>query len=215
MKTYMRTLMLRGIHLLIFFSALYILDYVELGSFESTEYEELQIIHRDILIPSITLTDEIKTGMFFDGLRIDVSMIKTEDILESIGPWEHYIERYSSNYNVDPDLVRAIIYAESKGDPHVVSRDGAEGLMQLMPLTSDFMGISNPFDPEENIKAGVKYIAWLVKYSEKYNDTHVLWAWNAGPSMIHKNIIPGETRKFIIKVLSLKTLLKDNGSSTI
>ena len=215
MKNFMRTLLLRGIHLVIFFSALYVLDYVELGSSDSMEYEELQVIHRDIAIPNITLTDEIKTGLFFDGLRIDVSMIKANDIIESIGPWEHYIERYSSYYDVDPDLVRAIIYAESKGDPYVVSKTGAEGLMQLMPLTSDFMGISNAFDPEENIKAGVKYIAWLVKNSKKLNDTHVLWAWNAGPSMIHKNIIPGETRKFIIEVLSVKTFLKDGSSSTI
>jgi|GEM_PF-7089479 hypothetical protein len=215
MKKFMRTWLLEGIHLMIFFSAIFVLNFVELGSSDTVKYEELQAIHKDIVIPNITLTDEIKTGLFFDGLRIDVSMIKPQDIMDSISPWEHYIERYSSYYKVDPDLVRAIIYAESKGDPYVVSRTGAEGLMQLMPVTSDFMGISNPFDPEENIKAGVKYIAWLLKNSKEYNDTHVLWAWNAGPGKMHRNIIPGETRKFIIEVLSVKTFLKDGSSSTI
>ena len=215
MKKYLKSWFFKAVNCVIFILALYVLDYLELNRYDSLEFKELQIVHRDIAIPTITLTDEIKTGLFFDGLRIDISMIKPEHIFESISPWEQYIERYSSLYGVDPDLVRAIIYAESKGNPFVVSRVGAKGLMQLMPITADFMGISNPFDPEENIKAGVKYIAWLVRHSEKYDDTHLLWAWNAGPSMINKKIIPGETKKFIIEVISVKTLLKEDKSKTI
>ncbi len=215
MNIILRTWLLKGIHLVIFFSAIVVLNFVELDSLDSMEFDELQVIHKDIVIPNITLTDEIKTGLFLERMRIDVSDFEHSHVIESLSPWEHYIERYSSLYNVDPDLVRAIIYAESKGDPYVVSKTGAEGLMQLMPVTSDFMGISNPFDPEENIKAGVKYIAWLLKNSGDYNDTEILWAWNAGPGKLNRNIIPGETRKFIIEVLSVKTLLKDGSSSTI
>ena len=203
------------LNLVIFIIAVYALDFIELNRAESVEFEEIRIMHKDIVIPNVTLTNEIRAGIFLEGLRIDTSIIRPKHIVESISPWEQYIKKYSSVYGVEPDLVRAIIYAESKGKPSVVSRDGALGLMQLMPITANFMGISNPLDPEENIKAGVKYIAWLVKNSEKYDDTHLLWAWNAGPSMIGKNIIPGETKKFIIEVLSVKTFLRYGRDTTI
>lgn len=203
------------INLIIFITALYALNFIELNRLEPVEFKELQIVYRDIAIPNMTLTHEIRAGIFFDGLRIDTSMIKLKDINKSIISWEHYVKKYSSKYGVDPDLVRAIIYAESKGDPFVISRSGAQGLMQIMPVTADFMGINNPFDPEENIKAGVKYIAWLVRNSEINDEAYLLWAWNAGPSMISKNIIPGETKEFIIKVLSVKTFLKEDKNRTI
>lgn len=203
------------INLIIFITALYALNFIELNRLEPVEFKELQIVYRDIAIPNMTLTHEIRAGIFFDGLRIDTSMIKLKDINKSIISWEHYVKKYSSKYGVDPDLVRAIIYAESKGDPFVISRSGAQGLMQIMPVTADFMGLSNPFDPEENIKAGVKYIAWLVRNSEINDEAYLLWAWNAGPSMISKNIIPGETKEFIIKVLSVKTFLKEDKNRTI
>ena len=203
------------INLIIFITALYALDFIELNRLAPVEFKELQIVYRDIAIPNMTLTNEIRAGMFLDGLRIDTSKIKPKDINKSIISWEHYVKKYSSKYGVDPDLVRAIIYTESKGDPFVISRNGAQGLMQIMPITADFMGISNPFDPEENIKAGVKYIAWLVRNSEINDEAYLLWAWNAGPGMISKKIIPGETREFIIEVLSVKTFLKEDKNRTI
>ena len=166
----------------------------------------------EVLLPHITVTDEMKIGMFFDKLRIDYSIIKPKNIMRSINPWEPYIQQYSGEYGVDSDLVRAIIYAESKGDPYCISHDGALGLMQIMPSTADFVGIRNVLDPEENIKAGVKYIAWLVK---NFDEQHVLWAWNAGPSRISKHQMPGETKKFIVEVLSVKYFLKDDKSNTI
>ena len=202
-------------NLVIFIAALYTLDFIELGRSEPAEFKELQVVHRDLAIPNMTLTHEIRAGMFLDGLRIDTSMIRPKDIAKSISSWEHYVKRYSSKYGVDPDLVRAIIYAESKGDPFVISRKGAQGLMQIMPVTADFMGISNPFDPEENIKAGVKYIAWLVRNNEINNEAYLLWAWNAGPGMISKKIIPWETKEFIIEVLSVKTFLKEDRNRAI
>lgn len=203
------------INLIIFITALYALNFIELNRLEPVEFKESQIVYRDIAIPNMTLTHEIRAGMFLDGLRIDTSMIKLKDINKSIISWEHYVKKYSSKYGVDPDLVRAIIYAESKGDPFAISRSGAQGLMQIMPVTADFMGLSNPFDPEENIEAGVKYIAWLVRNSEIKDEAYLLWAWNAGPSMISKKIIPGETKEFIIEVLSVKTFLKEDKSKTI
>jgi len=203
------------INLVIFIISLFTLDFIEQGRSEPLEFKELQIVHRDIAIPNMTLTHEIRAGMFLDGLRIDISMIRPKDIAKSISSWKHYVKRYSSQYGVDPDLVYAIIYAESKGDPLVISRTGAQGLMQIMPVTADFMGINNPFDPEQNIEAGVKYISWLLKNSGINNEAYLLWAWNAGPSMISKKIIPGETMEFIIEVLSVKTFLKEDKKRAI
>jgi len=203
------------INLVIFITALYTIDFIELNRSEPVEFKELQFVHRDIAIPNMTLTHEIRAVIFLDGLKIDASMISPKDIAKSISSWEHHVKRYSSKYGIDPDLVRAIIYAESKGDPFVISRRGAQGLMQIMPVTADFMGISNPFDPEENIKAGVKYIDWLMRNSKINNEAYLLWAWNAGPGMISKKIIPGETREFIIEVLSVKTFLKEDKNRTI
>lgn len=202
-------------NIIIFIAAILAIGFIETEKQEPDNITELQIVHRDIAIPNLTLTEELKAGMFLDGLRVDTSMIFPEDIVDRISPWEKYVIHYSSVYDVDPDLVRAIIYAESKGDPFVISRDGALGLMQIMPKTAHFMGIGNPLDPEENIKAGVKFISWLVKNSEKYDETHLLWAWNAGPTMRDKRIIPKETRKFIIEVLSVKTFLKEDRNRAI
>lgn len=167
--------------------------------------------HESVL-PHVTITDEMKVGIFFDQLRVDYSIIDPANIVQSIRPWDQYIRQYSREYGVDPNLVRAIIYAESKGDPYRISRNGAVGLMQIMPSTADFLGIDNVLDPEENIKAGVMYIAWLAK---DYDEEYALWAWNAGPGRIEQNKMPTETKRFIVEVLSVKTFLRDDMNSTI
>lgn len=178
---------------------------------EVEAHVEVQPPH-EAMIPHITISDEMKVGMFFERLRVDHSKIDPKGIMQSIQPWEPFIQRYSGEYGVDPDLVRAIIYAESKGDPYSISKDGAMGLMQIMPSTADFLGISDMLEPEMNIKAGVMYISWLVKH---YNEDHVLWAWNAGPGMLRKHRMPGETKKFIVEVISVRTFLKNDENKMI
>ena len=192
-----------------FVAAVHVID----GSMKEEEVveEESEPPHESML-PHVTMTNEMKVGMFFDRLRIDHSLIDPANIKRSISPWESYITQYSREYGVESDLVRAIIYAESKGDPYKISKDGAVGLMQIMPSTADFLGISNVLDPEENIKAGVMYIAWLVKH---YDKEYTLWAWNAGPSRLRKNLMPGETKRFIVEVISIKTFLNNDRDSTI
>ena len=210
----MNKILFKAVNILVFIAALFVLNNIEKGESEPVFIPEIQVVHEDIVYPTITLTNEIKAGLFLEGLRIDTSKIRPGKIVECISPWEKYIVKYSTKYGVDPDLVRAIIYAESKGDPFVISRDGAQGLMQIMPATADFMGISNPLDPEENIKAGVKYITWLVKHKKKYDEAHLLWAWNAGPGKTERKIMPYETKNFIIEVLSVKTFLKEDKNNT-
>lgn len=122
----------------------------------------------------------------------------------------HYhtlVHEKATKYNIDPLIVKAVIKAESNWNEWAVSRRGAMGLMQLMPATAREMNIGNPFDPEENIEGGVKYLRYLL---ERFNGdlTLALAAYNAGPNSVEKfGIIPPipETREYVRKVLSLYT----------
>ena len=194
--------------LIVFKVSLYTL---EISLTEEGDTLEQIFVPQEVMLPHLTLTDEMKVEMFFEDLRIDRSVIKPKEIAESISPWELYIKHYAARYSVDPDLVRAIIYVESKGDPYCISKKGAQGLMQIMPSTADFMGISDMFNPEKNIEVGVKYIAWLIK---RYDEPYLLFAWNAGPARLRKNFLPLETKKFIVDVLTVKTYLKNEKNKT-
>jgi soluble lytic murein transglycosylase-like protein len=95
------------------------------------------------------------------------------------------IERYSRKFQIDPNLVKAIIRAESCYDRYAVSRVGAKGLMQLMPQTAMKMGVENIFDAEENIQGGIRYFSQML--SEFENDLRIaLAAYNAGPEAVKK-----------------------------
>ncbi len=113
------------------------------------------------------------------------------------------IDQIARNIQIDPDLIKAIIMAESGGNPFAISPKGALGLMQLMPETANELSISNPFDPEENIRGGTKYLSWLLK---TYNGDllSALAAYNAGPGTVKKfgGIPPyPETINYIKRVL--------------
>ena len=113
------------------------------------------------------------------------------------------IDQIARNIQIDPDLIKAIIMAESGGNPFAISPKGALGLMQLMPETANELSVSNPFDPEENIRGGTKYLSWLLK---TYNGDllSALAAYNAGPGTVKKfgGIPPyPETINYIKRVL--------------
>ncbi|RJR22778.1 MAG: DUF4124 domain-containing protein [Nitrospiraceae bacterium] len=118
------------------------------------------------------------------------------------GPYDHIISNKSYKYNIEPAIIKAVITAESNWDPGAISRKGAIGLMQLMPTTAEDMRVSNPFDPEENIEGGTKYLRHLLN---RFNgDLNLaLAAYNAGPARVERNggipAIP-ETIQYIKKV---------------
>lgn len=124
-----------------------------------------------------------------------------------IANYEKEISNAASTHGVEPELIKAVIQAESAGNPNAVSKAGAQGLMQLMPGTAKNLGVKNPFDPEENINGGAKNLAQLIK---QYGGDieKALWAYNAGPDRVKQGIKPKETQGYIPKVMAIYNQLK-------
>ncbi len=115
-----------------------------------------------------------------------------------------YADRFSRIHNLSPALVKAIIKAESNGRMKAVSRKGAQGMMQLMPFTSQRLKVSDPFDPVENIEGGIKYIKELLG-AFGGNVIHAVAAYNAGPKAVRKygGIPPyPETQIYVKRVMT-------------
>lgn len=113
-------------------------------------------------------------------------------------------EKKARKHNVDPDLLKAVIKAESNWNHRAVSPKGARGLMQLMPATAAQLGVKNVFDPVENIDGGARYLRYLL---EKFNGnlTLALAAYNAGPARVEKNMrVPAipETRSYVKNIVA-------------
>lgn len=127
------------------------------------------------------------------------------DRIES-SPYNDIISRASQAYNVEPELIKAIIGTESSGNPEVVSSKGAGGLMQLMPETAKELGVKDSSDPEQNIMGGAKYLRQML---DKFggNETLALAAYNAGPGSVAKygGVPPfPETQNYIDSILNYK-----------
>ena len=113
-------------------------------------------------------------------------------------------------YDLDADLIHAVMEAESAFHPYAVSRAGAEGLMQLMPELSDEMGVGNAFDPRENIMGGVRYLKRLLDYHNGNLDL-ALASYNAGPGNVERygGVPPfRETRNYVKTIKQILTARK-------
>lgn len=98
--------------------------------------------------------------------------------------YDHLIRSAAARHGVDPALVKAVVHTESAFNPSARSPVGAMGLMQLMPGTARDMGVSNAWDPAQNIEGGVKYLAWLKRQFS--NLDYVIAAYNAGHGNVKK-----------------------------
>jgi membrane-bound lytic murein transglycosylase B len=115
------------------------------------------------------------------------------------------IEQAAARHNVDPNLVRAVVKVESNFNPNAVSRKGAMGLMQLMPSTARQLKVKNPFDPEQNVDAGVRHLKQLlVSYGGDIKLT--LAAYNAGAGAVARSSgVPRytETQNYVRRITNL------------
>ena len=112
---------------------------------------------------------------------------------------DRIIEEAAARNHVDPNLVRAVIKIESNFNPAAVSRKGAMGLMQLMPATARKFNVSDPFDPRQNVDAGVQHLKRLLD-NFGGNVGLTLAAYNAGEAAVNRNkgVPPyAETRNYL------------------
>ncbi len=148
--------------------------------------------------------------------KIEVESARFHSIL-SERELEPLIRRHSSQQQLHPALIRAVIKAESNFDPRAVSRAGAIGLMQLMPQTAVRLDVRDMFDPDENVGGGTKYLRQLLDRFHG-NLPLALAAYNAGENIVdrYQSLPPiDETRQYVRKVLRYyRTFLVRDGVIT-
>lgn len=123
------------------------------------------------------------------------------DIKENV-PFRSEIIQAAQKHGLSPNLIQAVIKAESNFNPQAVSSVGAQGLMQLMPETAKELGVIDPFDPVQNINAGSQYLKGLLQ--RYHGDIRLaLAAYNWGMGNLERNPerLPEETKKYVAKVI--------------
>jgi soluble lytic murein transglycosylase-like protein len=121
--------------------------------------------------------------------------------------YEPLIRQHANQRGIRPELVRAVIQVESAFNARAVSPKGAMGLMQLMPATAKQFGVIDPFNPAENIRAGVSYLRLLLDRYD-HDEQLALAAYNAGPGAVDKygSKVPPykETQNYVMKITGLQ-----------
>lgn len=151
--------------------------------------------------PSVTESQEESSPAFENVLaRFNPANVDKSGVSKEV---EDIIQRQAADQNMDPNLIKAVVQAESGFNPQAVSPVGAQGLMQLMPGTAQGLGVENSFNPVENVKGGTQYLKNLIN---KYQSVPLgLAAYNAGPGAVDKygGIPPyKETQSYVKRVLN-------------
>jgi soluble lytic murein transglycosylase-like protein len=165
-------------------------------SVPTTKAEIYQFIGRD---GSISLTN-VPSDSRYQKIEIESSQFHATLSEQELEP---VIRRHSSQQQLHPALIRAVIKAESDFDPRAVSRSGAIGLMQLMPQTAMRMDVRDMYDPDDNVGGGAKYLRQLLNRFHG-NLPLALAAYNAGENAVERyQALPpfDETRQYVRKVL--------------
>ena len=130
-----------------------------------------------------------------------------------LNAWNDYIQAASLRHGVPQELIKAICVAESGMNPLAESHAGAKGLMQLMPITAKEVGVTDVWDPEQNINGGTKYIAKMISMFGDYKTA--LAAYNAGPGNVrkYKGIPPfEETQVYVERVMDIYVMFLRDGN---
>jgi soluble lytic murein transglycosylase-like protein len=145
------------------------------------------------------------------GDRYDMRLLAKASQFDSI------IEHAARSAAVESNLLRAVIVVESGFNSHAVSKRGAVGLMQLMPATASRFGVSNPYDAQQNVHAGARYLKFLIDRFG-HDIRLALAAYNAGEEAVARNggqIPPfSETMAYVPRVLKIYKLLGQQPRST-
>lgn len=160
----------------------------------------------------IAFSDQEPIDASFEVLRFDCFACNVSSTVDwhntplNLVAYRNQVKTMAAKYNVEEALIRAVIHAESAFKVNAVSRAGAQGLMQLMPATARDLGVSNSFEPDQNIEGGAKYLAALLaRFS---GDTRLATAaYNAGPGAVtrYDGIPPyAETKAYVSRVAILK-----------
>lgn len=127
------------------------------------------------------------------------------------------IRRHASSYRLEEALVKAVIKVESDYQPRIVSRKGAQGLMQLIPETAKLLKVTNPFDPSENIRGGSEYLRRMLDLFDE-NLELALAAYNSGPTTVKRygGIPPyDETRNYVKRVKHYLDYYRQSGDTLL
>ncbi len=189
------------------------------GQSSVNTWENFNMVLEQLLVGNRESTGVSNAGELNDEMTMNIpsplSQLKGTMAYTSTS-FDPLIHDASRRYDVDPLLIRAVIRTESSFNPHAVSHAGAKGLMQLMDSTAKGLGVTDSFDPEQNINGGTKFLSYLLN---KYNGQVevALAAYNAGPGRIDRlgirttedlrlkwEQLPQETQRYVEKVLQAK-----------
>src|SRR5579859_4750028 len=150
-------------------------------------------------------------GLTHSGDRYDPKVLARATQYDAI------IEAEAKSAGVEPNLVRAVIVVESGFNSRAVSKAGAVGLMQLMPATASRFGVSDRYDPRQNVRGGARYLGFLINRFRQ-NVRLALAAFNAGEDAVERNSgqIPPfvETLEYVPKVLKIYQVLGEQQRQT-
>ena len=150
--------------------------------------------------------DMTQSGQYYD-----------QSLMARATQYDSIIEKAALSAAVEPNLLRAVIVVESGFNSRAVSKRGAVGLMQLMPATAIRFGVSNPYDPKQNVHAGARYLKFLIdRFGQDVR--LALAAYNAGEEAVDRNggRIPqfAETMAYVPRVMKIYRMLAEQPRTT-